>query len=550
MFEFLKKKNNNPKGTKLQEYKFLSNSGEAKTLPIYKKYYISLTQRDGEQAIPIIKIGEKVKKGQIIAKPTSDLAHYRHSPTSGEVTNICEIAENHPSQIITNAIEITADGLDELSDVANSIKIKKSTVKIENYALENISKNELLDSICLAGVAGMGGAGFPTKRKLDLNVSVDTLIINGAECEPYITCDDVLMQEKAEQILKGAQIIAYIIDANEILVGIEDNKPKAIEIMQKACEKISGKTIKNIKICPMPTKYPMGSRIQIAHFLLGKKTSPQRRSSSYGFICHNVGTANACYEAVVLGKPLIERYMTVSGDAVNKPTVVKARVGATLFDIFESCDLQQNSNVIVGGTMMGFALSDGWQENKVTIKRETTSILGFQKKVKVFNSLEQNCIRCGQCAEACPIDLLPQQLYFYGKNKNYKKAQENRIFDCIECGLCSYVCPSDIPLVTYFKHSKGEIYTEKKKKQNSDIAQIRFENRQQRIEKVKAERKRKMDEKRKRMAEKQITKTDEIAKLEDNTKKGYDQDLIAQALERVKNKKANFEKEKIEKEKS
>ncbi len=524
--------NSEPKGLTLPEYKTLSNhDGEIKTLPIYNKYAVSLLQRDGEVAIPCVKIGDKVHAGQVIAKPTSHMALYRHSPTSGEVTGIIEIRETHASQMLTHAIEITADGLDSQA---------QDMPPMTDYLSQPSDK--LLTRIFEAGIAGMGGAGFPTEKKLNLDNPVETLIINGAECEPYITCDDILMRHHAQEILQGALIFAHILQSKQILVGIEDNKPEAIAQMQAAAEALAKKhpNQTKIEIHTLPTKYPMGSRHQIAHFLLGKKPDIHKRSYQSGFICHNVATAKATYDAVILGKPLIERLVTFSGDAVGKAGVYRVKCGSYLSDISNSIHLSPNHHeVIFGGTMMGFAV-DTENPYPIVIKRETTSVLAFKNRpaheVKQA-STEKNCIRCGHCADVCPMDLLPQQLQFYGKSGEHEKAQDNRLFDCIECGLCTYVCPSDIPLVQVFQHSKGEIINERKKKQQSEIARIRFETRTQRIEQEKAARAKKAELRRKKL-KKPAAPASPIDNAKGSKSAGNKADLIAAALARTQAKKA------------
>ncbi len=393
-----------PKGLTLPEYKDLSNhDGDIKTLPIYDKYAISLLQRDGDMAVPCVKIGDKVNAGDIIAKPTSHMALCRHAPTSGEVTGIIEIRETHASQILTHAIEITADGLDSQA---------QNFSPINDYSLR--SPKQLLDRIFEAGIAGMGGAGFPTEKKLNLDNPVETLIINGAECEPYITCDDILMRHYALEILQGAQIFAHILRSKKILVGIEDNKPEAIAKMQKAAKTVNEQfpNATPISVHSLPTKYPMGSRHQIAHFLMGKKPDIRKRAYQSGFVCHNVATAKAAYDAVILGKSLTERLVTFSGDGVEKAGVYLVKCGSHLSNIASDVGLSSDcQEVIFGGTMMGFAV-DMDSPYPIVIKRETTSVLAFKNRPAhelKHPATEQNCIRCGHCADVCPMDLLPQQ---------------------------------------------------------------------------------------------------------------------------------------------
>ncbi|PIE42412.1 MAG: electron transport complex subunit RsxC [Gammaproteobacteria bacterium] len=523
-----------PKGLVLPEFKSLSNhGGEIQKLPIYDKYYVSLLQRDGEQAVPTVKIGDKVESGDVIARPTSRMALHRHAPTSGEVTGIVDITESHPSAMNVHAIEITADGLDTPTD---------EFPRIGDF--RRVQKEELLNRIFRAGIAGMGGAGFPTEKKVNLDKPVDILIINGAECEPYITCDDILMRHHAKEILAGAQIFAYILGVKRILVGIEDNKPQALASMTEASRTLTVADTP-VEVYSLPTQYPMGSRHQIAHYLMGKKPNINKRSYQSGFVCHNVATAKATYDAVALGKPLTERLVTFSGDGVQKPGVYATKVGSDIADIGKDIKLSDNSaEIIFGGTMMGFAVEPN-HKKPIVIKRETTSVLAFMTPPILAQSPEQNCIRCGHCADVCPMDLLPQQLQFYGKKGKYEQAINNRLFDCIECGLCTYVCPSDIPLVQIFQHTKGEIINERKKKAASEHARIRFERRSQRAEAEKAARDKKAAERRAKLKQqtqkpRSVTHSGQTGTAPQRSAPAPTnrQDLIAAALARAQAKKS------------
>ncbi len=530
-----------PKGLSLPEYKSLSNhDGQIKSLPLYEKYHVSLLQRDGEMAIPTVNIGAHVKAGDIIARPTSHLALHRHAPTSGEVSAIVDITETHPSGMTVKALEITADGLDTPTT---------AFAPISDYM--SAERNALIERIFQAGIAGMGGAGFPTEKKINLSEPVETLIINGAECEPYITCDDLLMRHYSEEILRGALIFARIIGAHNILVGIEDNKPEAIAAMQAAAEQLQNASAQplgvpadvHLAVHILPTQYPMGSRHQIAHYLLGKRPNIKARSYQSGFICHNVATAKAAYDAIALGKPLLERLVTFSGDGVGKAGVYATKCGTDLADIAGDIALAERlDEIIIGGTMMGFAVSPD-NDKPLVIKRETTSVLAFSDRLHhtiAHDSDEQNCIRCGQCADACPMDLLPQQLHFYGRGEDFAKLEQHRLFDCIECGLCNYVCPSNIPLVQVFQHSKGDIVADKNAKREAEHARIRFEARNQRLEEEKAEKARKAEARRAKLrAGKQPAASAETASKTATKPAGKSrQQLIEEALARKKAKQA------------
>ncbi len=508
-----------PKGLVLPEYKSLSNhSGEIQLLPLYQKYYVSLLQRDGNMAVPTISIGERVRCGDVVARPTSNIALHRHAPTSGEVTAIVDIRETHPSGMTVKALEITADGKDTQT---NDFPV------INDYL--SADRKVLIERIFRAGIAGMGGAGFPTEKKINLNQPVETLIINGAECEPYITCDDILMRHYAAEIIRGALIFARILRSSNILIGIEDNKPQAIAAMRAAVEIVQAESDCHLGVHVLPTQYPMGSRHQIAHYLLGKRPNITKRSYQSGFICHNVATAKAVFDAVALGKPLTERLVTFSGDGLEKPGVYRAKCGSNIADIAGDVGLREHlDEVIIGGTMMGFSVPTDF-DSPLVIKRETISVLAFSNRPQhtlIQETQEENCIRCGQCADVCPMDLLPQQLHFYSRGDDHEKLAQNRLFDCIECGLCNYVCPSNIPLVQVFQHSKGDILAERKSQQDAEHARIRFETRNARLEAEKAEKARKAAERRAKL------KAQATAANDGNDK----QDLIAKALANRKRK--------------
>lgn len=539
MFLFKQFFQDKPKGLSLPEYKSLSNhEGNIKTLPLYEKYYVSLLQRDGEMAIPSVRIGDKVCCGDIIARPTSRLALHRHAPTSGEVSAIVDVTETHPSAVTVKALEITADGLDTQTHAFPAIKDP-----------EQATRETLIERIFHAGIAGMGGAGFPTEKKINLDKRVETLIVNGAECEPYITCDDILMRHYAEEILRGACLFTQILRSQNLLIGIEDNKPEAIAAMQSAQVKLQAEFDLHIAIHVLPTQYPMGSRHQIAHYLLGHRPNAQKRSYHSGFVCHNVATCKAAFDAVIMGKPLTERLVTFSGDGIENPGVYASKCGTNLSDISKDVGFsKQLDELIIGGTMMGFSVPPNHHQanaKPLVIKRETTSVLAFQHRP--LHSLknksnEQNCIRCGQCADVCPMDLLPQQLQFYGRGNDHAKLQENRLFDCIECGLCSYVCPSNIPLVQIFQHSKGNLIAERKIKRDAEHARLRFEARNQRLEEEKRVKAQKAEARRAKL--KKINKSDKSDKTTTSQKSASKANidkkaLIAQALARKQAKAKN-----------
>jgi len=333
-----------------------------------------------------------------------------------------------------------------------------------------------------AGIAGMGGAGFPAAIKLSPKAEhrIDQLIINAAECEPYITADDMLMRERAADIIGGIEILQRIINCKETIVGIEDNKPQAIEAMRRAAQG-SG-----IEIAVVPTKYPSGGEKQLIYLLTGKEVPSGGIPAQVGVVCQNVGTSAAIYRAIVHGEPLISRVTTLTGQALREPGNFEVLLGTPIAALLQAAevDLERLDRLVMGGPMMGFTL----HSTAIPVVKTSNCILAASNAELAPPALEQSCIRCGACADVCPADLLPQQLYWYAKNEDLERAQQHNLMDCIECGACAYVCPSHIPLVQYYRFAKGEVRNAMAEQQKADRARQRFEARQQRLENEQAER--------------------------------------------------------------
>jgi electron transport complex protein RnfC len=327
----------------------------------------------------------------------------------------------------------------------------------------------------------MGGAGFPTEVKLHPphQDKVATLILNAAECEPYITADDRLMRERAEEVVQGMEIMAYALQPGECLIGIEDNKPEAIAALREAAKET------RIEICVIPTKYPSGGEKQIIKLLTDKEVPNGKIPADIGIMCQNVGTAAAIYRAVRFGEPLISRVTTLTGEGIEQPGNVEALIGTPIDWLLSHYGFKakKSQRLIMGGPMMGFTL----KHSETPIVKTTNCILAPTHEDLPPPPPAQACIRCGLCADVCPSVLLPQQLYWFSRAQEYDKAEHHNLFDCIECGACSYVCPSSIPLVQYYRHAKGEIKQQKQDQLKSDQARERFEARQVRLDREQAE---------------------------------------------------------------
>jgi electron transport complex protein RnfC len=424
-----------------------------------------LNQHIGAAAEPSVKVGQRVLKGELIAMPMGLISAPVHASTSGTVTAIEPRQVAHPSGLPTRCIVIESDGRDEWIEHTG----------ITDYQREE--KATLLQRIRDAGIAGMGGAGFPTSVKLGVNPrsgKLDTLIINGTECEPYITADDVLMRERAAEIVAGTEIIRYLVEPGETLIGVEDNKPEAIAALREACGD------NDIDVVVFPTKYPSGGEKQLIEILTGKQVPSGRLPADIGVVCQNVGTAAAVYRAVVHGEPLISRITTATGEAVGQPQNFEALLGTPMSFLLEKAGSHagEEQRLVMGGPMMGFTVPDP----DVPVVKTTNCILAPTIAELPPPGQAQPCIRCGLCAEACPASLLPQQLYWFARGNEYDKLERHNLFDCIECGACSYACPSNIPLVQYYRAGKAELLRLKRDQAKAEHSRTRFEARQERLE--------------------------------------------------------------------
>lgn len=472
---------------------------------------LPLSQHIGAPAKPVVAVGDSVLKGQLIAAAAGFVSVPLHAPTSGTVTAIEDRLIAHVSGHSAPCIVIAPDGKDEWIALSGTPDF------------QTLDKPALLEKIRSAGIAGMGGAGFPAAVKLGIKpgVHIQTLIINGTECEPYITADDVLMRERADQIVAGVKILQHLIGADETLIGVEDNKPEGIAALKKA----TGET--SIEVVVFPTKYPSGGEKQLIEILTGKQVPSGGLPSDVGIVCQNIGSTVAIHDAVVHGKPLISRVTTVTGEGVNTPRNYQVLLGTSMRYLLEQAGftLQKANRVIMGGPMMGFTVPD----INVPIVKTTNCILAPSKHELPTPPPAQACIRCGMCAEACPASLLPQQMFWFAQGKEFEKLEEHNLFDCIECGACSFACPSHIPLVQYYRASKAEIVQLRKDHEKAEHSRIRFEARQERLEQEEAEKEAKRAA-RKKAAEARAQKAADGGAGEE--------DPIAAAIERAKAKKA------------
>ena len=500
-------------GMILEDHKTESMARGLQQASLPKRLYLPLKQHIGETNKTLVIPGERVLRGQLIAASSSPISAPIHAPTSGTIFEIAAHPAPHPSGQVDSCIVIDADGKDE-------------ALPTESINPANLNASELIQLIRRAGIVGLGGASFPTSAKLSRgnDLGIETLIINGVECEPYMTCDDILMQTYAREVVNGIGYLQQILKPKSTLIGIEDNKPDAIKAMQIA---LTAQPLDNTFVIDIPTIYPSGGEKQLIQILTGKEIPNRKLAFDIGIFCQNVGTCVAISRALDQNQPLISRIVTLSGDGIRQPGNWEARLGTPIHHLIELAggylgDVNQQ-HLVMGGPMMGFSLSS----DQVPIVKASNNILVMQRQsIPLQAGDHAECIRCSQCTEVCPARLLPQQLYWHARAKTYDKTEEYNLFDCIECGCCVAVCPSEIPLVQYYRAAKSEIHAAQAALFKSDRARIRFEFREKRL----LLKKQQEDERRR-------LKREALKKKIPQKKNGETVDPVQAALARVKAKK-------------
>ncbi|QFQ76712.1 electron transport complex subunit RsxC [Vibrio harveyi] len=498
-----------PGGVHPAENKKQSNKTELVHAAIPSEIVLPLKQHIGKAGNLLIAVGDKVLKGQQLTASDSGFTVPVHAPTSGQVTAIEPRTVAHPSGLSELCAVITPDGNDAWCE----------KTPVADYTQE--SADALIDVIRLAGISGMGGAGFPTAKKIQSGIArTEIFIVNAAECEPYITADDKLMQEHADELIQGIEIVEHILKPKLTIIGIEDNKPAAIKALEQAAMN------KDIVIRVIPTKYPSGGEKQLIKILTNKEVPSGAIPADIGILVQNVGSLYSIKRAVIDGEPVVNRIVTLTGKTFKQPRNVWTLLGTpvqALLDEFGYKADKKLQRLIMGGPMMGFTLPHA----QVPITKTANCILAPKRREIASDQYEMECIRCSQCAEACPASLLPQQLQWYAKSQEYEKLEELNLKDCIECGACAFVCPSEIPLVQYYRQAKAEIRTRAQEAAAAERAKLRFEEKKARMEREKAERenrfKKAADDRRKDM------------------KASGGDDAIAAAIARVKAQKENAE---------
>ena len=447
-------------------YKELTNDQKIDGSFWPKNVYLSLQLRNGALLTPLVGVGDKVQRGQLLAVGKTDMIAPIHASVNGIVTAITPHVTSHPAKIKADTIIIRANDDRQWHALAPSSSIG------------SLLPEEVIERVKAAGIVGLGGAGFPTSAKLNFarKAKVHTLVINGGECEPYLTCDDLTMQTYPEEVIAGIKLMLLASGAEKAIVGVEDNKPEAYSALFFAASEEE-----NITIQKVPSVYPMGSEKHLIKTLLNVEVPAGGLSTQIGILVNNIATTRAVYHAVRFHRPLTTRIVTVSGQGITTPKNVEVPIGTPANELIAYCDglTPSAERIIFGGPMMGQVVTSP----HVPIDKTVGGLLALASDEVVNHDNHQECIRCGQCVRACPMGLMPLHMAAQTRVSEFKRAEELGIANCLSCGACSYVCPSNIPLVQYFMHAKGVINANKARERKSQQAKALNEARKLRLEK-------------------------------------------------------------------
>jgi electron transport complex protein RnfC len=457
-----------PGGIHPPEHKEQSTRDPIAPAPLPARLVVPMQQHAGAAAKPLVAPGERVLKGQVIGAPAGEVSAPVHAPTSGTVLRVGPEPAPHPSGLLALCAVIESDGEERWTERAP-------------LDPRGAPEQALLGRLRESGVVGLGGAVFPAAIKARANGRrVSTLVINGGECEPYISCDDMLMRERAPEIVRGIEVLHRLTGAAEVVVGIEDNKPEAIAAMEAAARGSSAP----IEVAAVPALYPAGGERQLIKVVTGLEVPSGGLPVDIGVVCFNVATACCVHRAVELGEPMVSRIVTVTGN-VHAPRNYECLLGTPVAELAALAGPAVDTDgYIMGGPLMGFRLPSV----RVPVVKATNCLIATSPALFPPPPPAMPCIRCGRCAEVCPASLQPMDLYWFARGHDFDKAERFHLFDCIECGCCDYVCPSHIPLVEYYKFAKGEIRALNRERLTADTARDRHEFRQFRQERERQER--------------------------------------------------------------
>jgi electron transport complex protein RnfC len=467
-------------GLRLRHNKKKSCETPVEKMPLVTRYYVPLLQHSGWEAEPMVTEGQNILKGEQLGCFRHLGSDCVHAPTSGTVTAIANHPISHPSRVEGRCIVIKPDGLDQWKDLD----------AFEDW--EQASPATLREKIGRSGIVGLGGAVFPTGFKVEQasERGIHTLILNGSECEPYISCDEMLMREQPDSIILGARILQKAVGASRTVIAIEDQMGVVHTALTEAVRNSGASGIGIVKVT---TIYPEGGERQLIKVLTGLEVPSGGHPTDLGLLCQNVATATAVARAVTQGKPLIERIVTVTGNGIRKPRNLLAQIGTPISNLVDQCGGYASgaARLILGGPMMGYALSS---DSNPVIKAANCILVLTEDDIRPQQP-EMPCIRCGECARVCPALLLPQALNWSARNGLWDDARDLGLSECIECGCCDFICPSHIPLVDWFRFGKSELRLLEQERNNAEAARQRFEARESRLERLKRERKQQIEEK-------------------------------------------------------
>jgi electron transport complex protein RnfC len=495
-------------GLRLEPNKTASTGRPLVEVPVPRRLVHPLSQHAGSPSEPIVAVGERVLRMQPLSRSSSFISAPVHAGSSGVVVAIEEHRVAHPSGLTAPCVVIETDGEDAPWDGVEALA---------DYT--TLNPPALRARVRDSGIVGLGGAAFPTAVKLNVGGTLKALILNGAECEPYISCDDTLLRHRPQEVVTGAGVMLHALELDRCIIALEDDMPEAWSALSEAVALVGDPRIELVQV---PAVYPEGGERQLITVLTGEEVPSNGFPADIGYLVHNVGTAAAVARAVLDGEPLHRRIVTVTGGGVARPGNVEVRFGTPIADVVAACGgyTERARHLLVGGAMMGYALPD----DDVPVVKATNCILIGTPEDIAPRGPARPCIRCGECARACPAQLLPQQLFWHARADDFERAEEAHLFDCIECGCCDLVCPSHIPLTRYFRYAKAEIWSQARDRVRAEHAKRRYDNREARLE-------REREAKRRRLAERSRALNADAT--DETTRKA----VIDEIMQRVRDKK-------------